>query len=82
MPEVTWYRYREFELLPRPLLLRTGEWTTEVHISRFSRGGIHVAPFSVRNTWETEEQAIAACLDFGRKLVEGEIPGIGVDALP
>ena len=70
--------YRGFGIIPRPLHLKNGTWTTVVHIQR----GNTVRRFSASNTWETREQAIHHCTEFGRQIIDGEVPGCGVEYLP
>jgi hypothetical protein len=71
-------RYEGFMLQARPLPLREGGWTTEVRISRNNV----VVPFTASNMWDTEDQAVIQCLEFGKRVVDGEVPTIGRDALP
>ena len=70
--------YESFEVTARPQLLKDGRWTTEVHIRRNNV----VRPYFASNTWETEDAAIKGCFEFGRRIIDGEIPALSPGHLP
>jgi hypothetical protein len=70
--------YKEFRVMAKPLQLVGGEWNTQVHLMR----GNAVKAFYASNTWKTEADAVRGCLEFGRRIIDEEIPGIGPGDLP
>jgi hypothetical protein len=57
------------------------KWTLHLYIFRHSGGGVRSKDFSARNIFDTEEEAAAACVDFGKRIIDGEIEGCTVDDL-
>ncbi len=71
--------YRGFQIQPAPhQLLETGQWTTDVSIAKDHGSGYVSRDFSARNTFALRQEAITACVDFGRKIIDGEISGLTV----
>lgn len=58
----------------------SGKWTFHVRIARFSRG-IKSKDFFSEETYETEEEALNGCLDFGKKVIDGDVLGCSVKDL-
>ncbi len=54
------------------------EWTLEVVIIKHADGETNVRPFSAANTFPTKEQADAAAIELGKKIIDGDIPGMSV----
>ena len=54
------------------------KWTLEVVIIRHCGDQTNVRPFSAANTFPTKEQADAAAIDLGKKIIDGSIPGMSV----
>ncbi len=67
---ITSVAYRGFTITARPLPLGSGEWNTEVRLMR----GDTVKPYYAKNTWKSEEEAVKYCLEFGRRIIDGEVP--------
>jgi hypothetical protein len=53
-------------------------WTLELVIIRHAAGETRVRPFSAANTFPTKEQADAAAIELGKKIIDGSIPGMSV----
>ncbi|MFN0177183.1 MAG: DUF6566 family protein [Gemmatimonadales bacterium] len=70
--------YQEFELEPCPMRLRDGTWTLSVHIWRLDTE----KAYSAANTFGTREEAIAGAIEFGRRIIDGAVPGIEPAGLP
>ncbi|MGE0353742.1 MAG: DUF6566 family protein [Gemmatimonadales bacterium] len=70
--------YKGFHVIARPLPRGDGKWSTEVHIRR----GTDVKPYYSSDTWDTEEEGVRRCLEFGLRIIDGELPGAGAFALP
>jgi len=48
-----------------------GSWTTNVSIIRHLGDTTTEQRFSARNTYQTKEEAIHYCLDFGKRIIDG-----------
>ena len=71
-------RYQSFTIFPGSNQLQdSGEWTLEVRIMR----RMEICFFSTRNTFASEELALEEALRFGKRIVDGELPGLSVDGL-
>jgi hypothetical protein len=64
--------YKGFEIFPKPYQLANGEWAIRVHIMRRS----------AMNTFKSEREARAHCLEFARRIIDGEIPEFSLHDLP
>ena len=62
--------YKGFAISSRCLPLKAGGWTIEARIRRNSV----IKSYSASNTFQTEKEAIAHSIEFGRHIVDGEIP--------
>lgn len=78
MPAPARIPYTGFEIEAHPTQLKTGEWTVEARIWRANV----VKPFYASNTFKSREEAIAGCVEFGRRIIDGEIPGFSGTDLP
>jgi hypothetical protein len=74
--------YKGFKICPRPQQLQDGSWNTNIEIIRDAEGRRHVKSYSASNTFPTEEDAMAGCLEFGRRIIDGEIPEFSPRELP
>jgi hypothetical protein len=75
MPSVM---YKGFKIVTRPYRLReSGRWTVDFQIRRDGR----VRAFTQDERYSTEQEAGAACLALGRRIIDGHEPGISVDDL-
>jgi hypothetical protein len=70
--------YKGFEIFPKPYQLANGEWAIRVHIMRRSA----MKPFWAENTFKSEREARAHCLEFARRIIDGEIPEFSLHDLP
>lgn len=71
-------RHHGFQIVPRPYQIeRTGLWTVdlEIHRKQLRRS------FSFTSDCPTELDAIDRCLDLGREIIDGQLPGRSVDSL-
>ncbi|MEZ5584004.1 MAG: hypothetical protein R3F37_15815 [Candidatus Competibacteraceae bacterium] len=78
------YSYKGFELSPAVKQLRDSKrWTLRVSIvkHRDSERVTNQQFFDAANTFETKEEAESESLVFGRRIIDGEIKGLGVDGL-
>jgi len=84
MEEMATVEYKGFELSPAPYQLTdTEKWEVRVVITRHhdSRGKTLEKTCTAENTCDTREEAEALAIDFGRKIIDGECPGLSVNEL-
>ncbi len=78
-------QYKRYEIRATPLQLpESGEWTLDIEIVRRPQRSKHrrktgdavnLRPFSARNKFRTQEEAIARCFAFGKRIIDGEVQG-------
>lgn len=70
--------YKGFAIAVRPYQLHdTGQWTVDIEISRKGR----TRSFSTTEHFATEAEAVTRSFDFGRKIIDGQVPECSVDNL-
>jgi hypothetical protein len=70
--------YKEFAIHPRPRQCRDDESCgTMVQIQRDTA----FRPVTAKNSRPTEERAIKGCIELGRRVIDGDTPGMSVDEL-
>jgi hypothetical protein len=70
--------YRGFTITARTFQIRgSGRWTLDLVI-RHRRG---LRAFSGTTTYATEEAAVKGCCDYGRRIIDGQVPDCSVDDL-
>jgi hypothetical protein len=68
--------YDGYIICPRPYqLAEVGRWSTNVEIWRDDGDSVTVVPFSAANSYESKELATLHSLDFGRQIIDGDVPG-------
>ena len=69
--------YREYRMRAAPTELDAPHrWSTEVNIAREVPGSIKWKSYGAKQTRDTKEEAIGASLDFGRRIIDGLVPGM------
>jgi len=77
--EITGVPYQGFEIYPRPQQRAdTGRWTTRTDILRIDT----IRRYDASNAFATPEEATLRSIDFGRRIIDGRIPGLSVLDLP
>lgn len=56
-------------------------WTINIYIRFDMEEQITFRNFSAANTFKTKDEAIQHCIDFGRRIIDGEIPNCSVSDL-
>jgi hypothetical protein len=70
--------YRGFAITPRTFQLRgSGRWTLDLLIGRHKA----LRAFTQAQTYPTRQAAIAACLEHGRRIIDGQVRECSVDDL-
>jgi hypothetical protein len=73
--------YKDYEVHAASLLLPSGEWSLEVHITSQQGDEIQTKPFTGSDTFFSEVEAIRHCLDFGKQIIDGEVEDCSVEDL-
>ncbi len=73
--------YKDYEVHAASLLLPSGEWSLEVHITAQRGDEIQTKPFTGSDTFFSEVKAIRHCLDFGKRIIDGEVEDCSVEDL-
>jgi len=71
--------YKEFEIKASPQqLAESGEWSLNIYITHHKGGETLEKNFSATNTFKTRDEAISHCHNFGRQVIDGQVPGCPV----
>ena len=73
--------YKAYEVHAASLLLPSGEWSLEVHITVQRGNEMHTKPFTGSDTFFSEVEAIRHCLDFGKRIIAGKVKDCSVEDL-
>jgi hypothetical protein len=80
----TYVRYKGYRIYPKPARAKLGatlKWTTRVEIFRDRGHSIAVKRFRASNLFPTQKTAWDACIQFGKQIIDGEIPRCSVDEI-
>ena len=67
------YLYKGYRIDAVPYKLAdSGEWTIDINISRDTGNEVNIRHFSAGNRFKAEKEAINHCLNFGKKIIDGE----------
>ena len=69
-------QYKGFIIEADPELLETGRWSTFVEIHRHSGSRVSSRVFRDYATYNTQEEAVTGCLEFGKRVIDGEFPDL------
>ena len=59
-------------------LAETGRWTLNIHVSKPFPGQLISRNFGAGTTYAERAEAAAHCIDFGKRIIDGEVPGASV----
>ena len=69
-------QYKRYEIRATPLQLpESREWTLDIEIVRHTGDAVNLRSFTARNKFRTQEEAIARCFAFGKRIIDGEVQG-------
>ncbi len=71
--------YKDYEVHAASLLLPSGEWSLEVHITAQRGDEIQTKPFTGSDTFFSEVEAIRHGLDFGKRIIDGKVEDCSVE---
>jgi hypothetical protein len=65
--------YKGYLIHPAPLkLIDSEEWTIEICISKHRSDSVTERKYSAGNIFKTREEAIQHCINFGKKIIDGD----------
>ena len=74
--------YKGYEIEAKPdRLVVSQRWKIRISILRYKGNQVTEKPFEAGHTFGTEEEAKKYCLDFGMKIIDGQINDCSVDDL-
>lgn len=74
--------YKDYQIHAAPYeLADTSEWTIDIQISVERDSETIFRKFSAGNTFESKDGAIQHCFNFGKKIIDGEVPECTVSDL-
>ncbi len=69
-------QYKGYEIRATPLQVpESRAWTLDIEIVRHTGDAVNLRPFRARNKFRTQEEAIARCFAFGKRIIDGEVQG-------
>ncbi len=69
--------YRGYRIVAAPLELADPPgWSTDLWIECIKPGEVVPKPFDTADIFQTEQEAIHHCLEFGRQIVDGKFPNL------
>jgi hypothetical protein len=69
-------QYKGHVIQARPFQLAdSGRWSLDITIERDTGDEVIVRPFSASNEFENRDEAVRHCINFGRQIIDGEVPG-------
>ena len=72
-------QYKGYEIRATPLQLpESREWTLGLEIVRHAGEAVNPRPFRARKKFRTQEEAIACCFMFGKRIIDGKVKGCTV----
>lgn len=73
--------YKGYMLRPAPLSLADGRWNHEVYVARDRGYELVERKFFSAATFATRAEAVAHCIAFGMRIIDGTVPNCSVDDL-
>ncbi len=71
--------YKGYGIRVRSSRLDTGKWNTEIVIEHEVADKRILKKFVASKQWDDGKAAIAGCIQFGRRIIDGEVKGCTVD---
>ncbi len=69
-------QYKGYEIRATPLQLpESREWTLDIEIVRHTGDAVNLRSFTAQNRFRTQEEAIARCFVFGKRIIDGKVQG-------
>ena len=68
--------YKGYIIKPNTLELINGKWNLEISIEKYFGSGFTVKQYNAANQFNSYEEAIEACIKFGKEIIDGKINGL------
>ena len=80
---MTEYVYHEgFRIQAAPYqLANSGEWTLNIYIELDKLSEMVCKHFFARHSFESREEALTHCFNFGKQIIDGQVEGLTVQDL-
>jgi hypothetical protein len=69
----TVFEYDGYYIRPTNNQLQNGKWDLEIQIEKHEPDRMIVKSYSAASQFDTYEQSLAACKDFGIRIINGEV---------
>ena len=76
-----YHDYLGFRIVPHPLKLVEGGFNCQIFIEKHSGSEITSRKFSASNTFATRDEALRRCVEFGVRVIDGDVEGCTVSDL-
>lgn len=73
--------YKGYGINPKPRKNDTNKWDTHISIERYDSGILSEKAFSTANLHNSEAEAIAFCIQYGRDIIDGKVVGCTINDL-
>jgi hypothetical protein len=74
--------YKGYEIQAVPYrLAESGDWAMKIIILHHRGDAVTTRDFYAHNRFKTENDAIQHCFDFGKKIIDGQIPNCSINDL-
>ena len=73
--------YKGYRIRPAPFPLQGGCYSLQVYIIRDTGDNITERPFSAEGRFDHRTEANAAAVEFGKRIIDGEVEGLTVEGL-
>ena len=73
--------YKGYRISPSPFPLKGGGYSLRVYIIRDTGDKITERPFSAEGRFDRRTEANAAAVEFGKRIIDGEVEGLSVEGL-
>jgi hypothetical protein len=71
--------YEGYEIVAKPNQLTNGTWSLNIVIVEHRGDQTNTKPFSASNTFQSQEEAIQQCLEFGKRIIDGDVKGCSLE---
>lgn len=68
--------YKGYRIKPLSNRLKNGNWDLEITLEKYLEDEYIEKQFSSSNQFTSYEEALAACIVFGQKIIDGSIDGL------
>lgn len=81
MNETDSIEYNGYQIEPTPFPMQGGGYNLRVTISHHTGPEVKMRPFSAKGHFDTQEEANAAAIEFGKQIIDGNVEGLSIEDL-